>query len=701
MLKQPEKTAKKAARKRPGQTAINPLLVAEWATPFGIAPFWRIEPQHYAPAFKTALDQHLAEVKEIAENPTRPSFANTLKALEQSGRLLARVADVFFNLTGADTNEQLQAVERNVAPVLAAHDSAVYLNAKLFARIEDLFRRRQKLKLNDEEARLLDRTYTAFIRAGAKLNTKSKKRVAAINARLAMLVTRFGQNVLADEQSWHMLLKTPADLAGLPGGVVSAAQRAAVALGYPDQHAITLSRSSVESFLQFSANRNLREGAFKAWVSRGENDGPTDNRGIVAEVMALRAELAKLMGYETYADYALDDTMARTPGAARVLLNQVWDAAIGQVEREREALQARARQDGENFELAAWDWRYYAEKERQARFDLDDNELRLYFDLERMIEAAFDTASKLFGLAFRERCDIPTYHPDVRAWEAVAADGSHVGLFLGDYFARPSKRSGAWMSNYRTQQKLVRPSSPIIVNVMNFARGAENSPTLLSFDDARTLFHEFGHGLHGLLSDVTYPALSGTNVSRDFVELPSQLFEHWLSQPKVLKKFALHCQTKNPIPDELLKRLFAARNFNQGFATVEFTASALVDLELHELRECAELDVGRIEQALLHRIGMPAEISMRHRTPHFLHIMGGYAAGYYSYMWSEVMDADAFSAFEETGDVFDPATAQRLKTYIYSAGNLRDPHDAYVAFRGRPPTVDGLLKKRGFAAASG
>ncbi len=682
---------------RTGSRPRNPLLAQIWPTPFGIAPFDRIEARHFAPAFKAALAQHRAEIKAIAGNPVRPSFANTIKLLEQSGWTLSRVADVFFNLASADTNSELQAIEREIAPALSAHESSILLNAKLFARIADLHRRRETLKLNDEDARMLDRTHTAFVRAGAKLPVKSKKRIAAISERLATLVTMFAQNLLTDEQSWHLMLRSPADLAGLPEGVVSAAQQAAKSLGAEGQYAVTLARSSVESFLQFSARRDLREEAFKAWIMRGENGGPTDNRKVAEEVLALRAELAQLMGYASYAAYTLEDTMARTPEAARGLLNEVWPAAVGRASQERVALQARARGEGENFEIAAWDWRYYAEKERQALYDLDDSELRPYFELDNMIAAAFDTASRLFGLAFEERQDVPRYHPDVRAFDVADNDGRHVGLFLGDYFARPSKRSGAWMSSFRSQHKLKGETRPIIVNVMNFARGAQGTPTLLSFDDARTLFHEFGHALHGLLSDVTYPGISGTNVSRDFVELPSQLFEHWLSQNDVLKRFALHYRTGKPIPGRLLKRLKAARHFNQGFATVEFTASALVDMELHELADGVAVDVTKIEQDLLARIGMPAEIAMRHRVPHFLHIMGGYGAGYYSYLWSEVMDADAFAAFEDAGDIFHPATAARLKEFIYSAGNRRDPHEAYVAFRGAPPSVEGLLKKRGFS----
>ncbi len=698
MAKKPAVSTKPARVKSTARKAVNPLLLTDWKTPFGIAPFSRIAPHHFAPAFKDALRQHSHEISTIAETPARPSFANTIKALEQSGRVLSRVASVFFNLAGADTNGDLQSIERDIAPVLSAHESSIYLNAKLFARVADLKRRQADLKLSEEDARILDRTHTAFVRAGAKLDAKSKKRIAAINSRLATLTTRFSQNVLADEQSWSLMLRTPADLAGLPEGVKSAAKRTAAALGAPDFHAITLSRSSVESFLQFSSRRDLREEAFKAWIARGDNGGPTDNCDIAAEVVKLRAELAHLIGYASYAAYALDDTMARTPDAARDLLNKVWPAAVKRASEECDALQARARDEGENHKIEAWDWRYFAEKERLARFNLDDGELRPYFDLERMIEAAFDTATRLFGVSFKERQDVPRYHPDVRAWEVVSENGGHVGLFLGDYFARPSKRSGAWMSDYRTQHKLRGGARPIIVNVMNFARGADGAPTLLSFDDARTLFHEFGHGLHGLLSDVTYPGIAGTNVSRDFVELPSQLYEHWLSQAPVLKRFARHHATGTPIPDALLKRLHAARNFNQGFATVEFTASALIDLDLHQAGPGEAIDVTKIETALAQKIGMPKEIVMRHRVPHFLHIMGGYAAGYYSYLWSEVMDADAFSAFEETGNIFDPETAARLKTYIYSAGNRRDPHEAYVAFRGRPPAVEGLLKKRGLVA---
>jgi len=503
--------------------------------------------------------------------------------------------------------------------------------------------------------------------------------------------------VLADEQAWRMILEADQDLAGLPDTFRASAAQAAIELGKPGKYAITLARSSVEPFLQFSARRDLREEAFKAWIKRGENGGKTDNRKTVVRMMALRAELARLLGYETYAAYVLDDTMAKTPDEVRTLLDKVWPAALRSARLERQALEKQARAEGGNFEIAAWDWRYYAEKERKARYALDEAEVRSYLTLENVLAAAFDTASRLFGVVFEPRADVPVYHPDVRAWEVKTKAGAHVGLFLGDYFARPSKRSGAWMSSYRGQHKLAGEVRPIVVNVMSVARAAPGTPTLLSFDDARTLFHELGHGLHGLLSDVTYPSLAMTNVLHDFVELPSQLYEHWLSRPEVLKKFARHEKTGKPIPDRILKQLEAARTFNQGFQTVEYTASTLLDLELHMLADPSRLDVDAFESEVLARIGMPAEIVPRHRIPHFQHIIGGYAAGYYSYLWSEVMDADAFAAFEEAGDIFDRKTAGKLKTHIYAAGNRRDALEAYVAFRGRPPEIDGLLRKRGLA----
>lgn len=674
----------------------NPLLDT-WTGTFELPPFAVIRPENFQPAFDRALAAHRAEIDAIGANPAPPTFDNTIAALEMGGRELDRVSNVFFVLAGADTSDAIEAIERDISPLLARHNNALYLNRALYARIADLYKRRTTLGLTAEQARVLERYHTRFVRAGAALEQSAQQRLAAINERLASLGTRFGQNVLADEKSFAMLLEE-GDLAGLPDFARAAARAAAEERSQPGKYAITLARSSVETFLQFSSRRDLREKVFQAWISRGENGGATDNRALIAEMVALRAERAKLLGFATFADYRLDDQMARTPAAARGLLDEVWGRARAKAGREREALQELIAEEGGNFALAPHDWRYYAEKLRKTRFDLDEAEIKPYFQLDRMIEAAFETARRLFGLTFSP-VTVPLYHPDARAWDVMDAQGRHLALFIGDYFARSSKHSGAWMTSLRDQERLSGDIHPIVVNVCNFSKPAAGEPALLSFDDARTLFHEFGHALHGMLSNVTYPLLAGTAVPSDFVELPSQLYEHWLEVPEILREYARHCRTGEPMPQALLDRLLATRTFNQGFATVEYTACALVDLDLHSLPDAGALDVTKFERKDLERIAMPAEIVMRHRLPHFQHLFsgGGYAAGYYSYMWSEVLDADAFAAFEDTGNAFDPATAKRLRDYIYGAGNLRDPGEAYEAFRGRLPTVDALLKKRGLA----
>jgi peptidyl-dipeptidase Dcp len=675
-------------------TEPNPLLT-DWTSAHGLPPFAALKPEHFRPAFDAALAAHRAEIDAVAADPAAPTFANTIEVLERAGRPLDRVSNVFFVLAGADTSDEIEAVERDVSPLLARHGNAFYLNAPLFRRIDDLYRRRSSLGLDPEQMRVLERYRTRFVRAGAALDRKAQDRLAGINERLASLGTQFGQNVLADEKAYALILDE-ADLAGLPDFARAAAKAAAGERGHPGKYAITLARSSAEGFLQFSSRRDLREKVMAAWLARGESGGKTDNRAIVAEIVRLRAERARLLGFRTFADYRLDDQMAKTPQAARGLLDEVWSRARARAAREKTELQKLIAEEGGNFALAPHDWRYYAEKLRKARYDLDEAEVKPYLALDSMIAAAFETAHRLFGLAFTP-VTLPLYHPDARAWEVTDKDGNEVGLFIGDYFARASKHSGAWMTSLRSQEKLRGNIRPIILNVCNFSKPAKGEPALLSFDDARTLFHEFGHALHGLLSNVTYPLLAGTAVPSDFVELPSQLYEHWLETPEILKAFARHHRTGEPMPQALLDKVLATRTFNQGFATVEYTACALVDLDFHSLEQAGDLDVTGFEKQSLDRIHMPAEIAMRHRTPHFQHLFsgGGYAAGYYSYMWSEVLDADAFAAFKEAGDHFDPVTAQRLKDYIYSAGNLRDPVEAYKAFRGRLPTVDALLKKRG------
>jgi peptidyl-dipeptidase Dcp len=675
-------------------TQPNPLL-SEFTGRFGLPAFGAVTPDHFRPAFDAALAQHRAEIDAIAASAGTPTFANTIEALEKSGRALERVANVFFVLAGADTGDAIEAVERDVSPLLARHSNALYLNRALYARIADLYARRDTLGLSAEQARVLDRYHTRFVRAGAALDQAQQDRLAAINERLATLGTQFGQNVLADEKSYALVLDE-GDLVGLPDFARDAARAAAEERGHSGKYAVTLARSSAETFLQFSARRDLREKLFQAFIKRGENGGATDNRATIAETVKLRAERAALLGFKTFADYRLDDQMAKTPAAARKLLEEVWTRARARALADRDDLQKLIAEEGGNFALAPWDWRYYAEKLRKARYDLDESEIKPYFELDRMIAAAFDTAGRLFGLSFTP-VDVPLYHPDARAWEVTDKSGAHVGLFIGDYFARASKHSGAWMTSLRDQEKLTGSVTPIILNICNFSKPASGEPALLSFDDARTLFHEFGHALHGLLSNVTYPLLSGTAVPSDFVELPSQLYEHWLEVPEILQTYARHARTGAPMPQDLLDRVLATRTFNQGFALVEYTSCAILDLDVHALPQSDKLDVDGFEKQALERIHMPAELVMRHRLPHFQHLFsgGGYAAAYYSYMWSEVLDADAFAAFSETGNAFDPATAQRLRDYIYSAGNLRDPGEAYKAFRGRLPTVEALLKKRG------
>jgi peptidyl-dipeptidase Dcp len=674
----------------------NPFFQA-WTTPFEAPPFAEITPEHMEEAFETGFAAHEDEIATIRDNPEPATFENTIVALERAGKALRRVAQVFYNLAGAHTNPEIQAIERRMAPRLSRHSSKITLDPGLFARVDAVFQARESLGLDAEAARLLERTHLGFVRAGAQLPPEKKERLAAIDQRLAELGTAFAQNVLKDESDFTLVLEGDDDLAGLPDWLVSAAARAAEDRGLRGKHVITLARSSVEPFLAFSARRDLRKRAFEAWTTRGESREETDNRGIVAETVRLRAERAQLLGYESFAHYKLDDAMAKTPDAVSDLLGAVWTPARKRAGEERDALAALAQARGEPAEIAPWDWRYFAEQVRRERYDLDEGALKPYLQLENIIGAAFWVANRLFGLAFTERHDVPTWHPDVRAYEVTGPDGDHVGLFYGDYFARPSKRSGAWASAFRSQQNLDGRVRPIIVNVMNFSAGSAGEPSLLSFDDARTLFHEFGHALHGLLSDVTYPSLAGTAVARDFVELPSQLYEHWLETPEVLERFALHYRTGEPMPQALRDKLIGARTFNQGFDTVEYLSCALVDLDFHLLPSADNIDPIAFERDALARIGMPDEIVMRHRTPHFAHIFAGsgYAAGYYSYMWSEVLDADAFDAFKETGDVFHPETARKLRDYIYAAGNRRDPAEAYCAFRGRMPDVGPLLRKRG------
>ena len=673
----------------------NPLL-RPWQTPFETPPFAEISPEMFLPAFEQAFADHAAEIAAITHDPALPDFNNTITALERSGKLLTRVSSVFYALVSAHSNPALLEADKEVSLRMARHWNPIMMDAVLFGRVAQLYETRATLGLDGERMRLLERTYTRFHRAGAGLGEPAKVRMAEINERLAHLGTTFSHHLLGDEQEWFTELGE-ADREGLSDSFVAAARAAAEERGLAGKAIVTLSRSFVEPLLKTSSKRELREKVYKAFIARGDNGNANDNSATIVEILALREESAKLLGYSTFAAYRLEDSMAKTPQAVRGLLERVWKPARERTLKDRDALQEMIAAEGGNFALAPWDWRYYAEKLRQVRANFDDAAIKPYLSLDHMVEAAFDCATRLFGLSFEERKDVPVWHPDVRVWEVRDRDGKHKALFYGDYFARPSKRSGAWMTSLRDQQRLDGETAPVILNVCNFSKGADGEPSLLSPDDARTLFHEFGHGLHGMLSDVLFPSLSGTSVFTDFVELPSQLYEHWQEQPQVLRQFARHYQTGEPLPDDLLKRFIAARKFNQGFATVEFVASALLDLEFHTQPASASADMRAFEQRELEKIGMPAEIAMRHRPQQFGHIFSGdhYASGYYSYMWSEVMDADAFGAFEEAGDIFDPAVAKRLHDDIYSSGGSRDPEDAYVAFRGREPEPDALLRRRG------
>ena len=661
----------------------NPLL-SDWTGPFALPPFAQIRDEDFAPAFDAALDEARAKIKAIAENTAPATFDNTIKALEQAEGTLDRVAGVFYNLSSADSTPAREALQRDLAPRMAAFSSEVTMNPALFARVNAVWEAREGLNL--EDTRVLTLYRQMFTRAGAALTGNEAARMSAIKERLAVICTSFTQNLLADERAWFMPLE---DSAGLPDFVLDAARAAGQERG-EDGPIITLSRSIIVPFLQFSTRRDLRAKAYAAWAARGANGGETDNRAIAAEILGLREERAKLLGYASFADFKLEPEMAKTPTRVRDLLMRVWQPAKARAEADGAILNEMLRADGTDEPLAPWDWRFYSERRRKAEHDLDEAALKPYLSLEAMLGAMFDCANRLFGLEFRE-IEGPFYHDDVRGWE-VTRKGQHIAVFLGDYFARGSKRSGAWCSAMRSQKKLGGDVRPIVVNVCNFAKG---DPSLLSYDDARTLFHEFGHALHQMLSDVTYSFISGTSVARDFVELPSQLYEHWLEVPEVLEKHARHYQTGEPMPADMLKRLLDAGTYDQGFATVEFLGSALVDLAFHEGK--APTDPMAKQAEVLAEIGMPAAIGMRHATPHFAHIFSGdgYSSGYYSYMWSEVMDADAFAAFEEAGDPFDPATAARLEKYILAAGGSRPPEELYTAFRGRMPGVEPLLKGRG------
>jgi peptidyl-dipeptidase Dcp len=681
--------------------ATNPLL-APWAGPYGGVPaFDKVKVDQFKPALEAAMAENLREIEAIAGNKQAATFDNTIAALERAGQRLDEVQTVYGIWSGTLSSPDVQAIQREMAPRMAAFSDQINQNEALFKRIEAVYTSPDKKKLTPEQQRLAFVYYNNFVRAGAKLDAKAKTRLSEINQQLAGLFTRFSQNVLADETDSVLVLKTPADLAGLPASLRDDAANTATARKLTAAGVITNTRSSIEPFLTYSDQRKLREKAWRMFYNRGDNGGARDNNAIITDILQLRAERAKLLGYKTHAHWRLDNTMAKTPEAAMALMEQVWTPAVARVKEEVADMQALARKEGADatFKIEPWDYRYYAEKVRKARYDLDQNEVKQYLQLDKMREGMFWVAGELFNFTFSPVTDVPVYHPDVKVWEIKdKTTGKHVGLWYFDPYARPGKRSGAWMNAYRSQQRMDGQAvTTIVSNNSNFVKGKEGQPVLISWTDATTLFHEFGHALHGLSSNVTYPTLSGTSVVRDYVEFPSQLLENWLPTPQVLQRFAVHYQTGKPIPQALVDRIEKASTFNQGFETTEFLASALIDMKLH-LAGSQKIDADKFERETLAQMGMPREIVMRHRTPQFSHVFSsdGYSAGYYSYLWSVVLAADAYSAFTEAGGPYDKAVGQRLTKNVFSVGNTVDPADAYRAFRGRDPKIDALMRERGF-----
>jgi len=678
------------------ETPPNPLLLS-WSGPFGgVPPFDQIQVAHFKPALEQAMEAQLKAVESIAENPDPPTFQNTLEELEKSGLQLSRVLAVYGVWSSAMSTADFQAVEVEMAPKLAAFADRILQNEKLFARVEAVYQATQNGDFTPDQKRLAWVVRNQFIRAGAKLDAEAKKKVAEINQRLATLSTQFSQNVLAEEANNYTLLEKEEDLAGLPEALRQAMAAAAEEKGQKGKWALLNTRSAVEPFLTFSTRRDLRQKVWEAFIKRGDNDNQYNNNKIITEILQLRAERAKLLGFPSHAHWQLEDSMAKTPERALELMQAVWPAAVARVAEEVADMKKIAQREGQKDPIEPWDYRYYQEKVRKEKYDLDENETKPYLQLDKMREAMFYVAGRLFDLQFSPIQGVPVYHPDVTVYEVKDGSGRHVGLWYFDPYARSTKRSGAWMSSLRDQQHLVE-TTPIVTNNANFIKAAPGQPVLISWDDANTMFHEFGHALHGLLSDVTYPTLSGTSVVRDFVELPSQVMEHWLEVPEVLEKFALHYQTGQPMPKELITKIERASKFNQGFATVEYLASALVDMKAHLVTD-RPVDPAAFEKETLAALGMPREMVMRHRLPQFLHLFGGdgYSAAYYSYLWADTLSADAFEAFMETKDPFNPEVAAKLKKHIFSTGNSLDPAETYRAFRGRDAGIGALMRERGF-----
>jgi len=674
----------------------NPFF-SEFDTPFQVPPFNKIQEEHYLPAFKEGMEQQNMEIEAIVNNPETPTFENTIEAMEGSGSLLRKVGNVFGVLNGSMTNEDMQNIAREIAPLRSKHSDNIRLNEKLFQRIKAVYEQKDKLDLTTEQNTLLVKYYKDFVRSGANLDEEKKATLKEINQELSLLTVKFGENVLKENNRFEMVINKKEDLAGLPQAVIIGAAEAAKERGHKGKWVFTIHKPSMIPFLQYSEKRDLREKVFKAYINKGNNNDELDNKAILSKIAALRVKRANLLGYRTHADYVLENNMAKKPENVYKFLEQLWKPALKMAKSEAKELQEMIRKEGHDFKLQPWDWWYYAEKLKKAKYALEEEMLRPYFKLENARDGAFAVASKLYGIQFIEREDIPKYHEDARVFEVKEADGSHIGILYTDYFPRASKRGGAWMNSFRKQSRLQgKEVYPVITNNGNFSKPTGDKPALISSEEVSTLFHEFGHALHGLLSDCTYNRLSGTSVPRDFVEVQSQIMENWVFEPEVLKMYAKHYKTGEVIPQELIDKLKKAKHFNQGFATVEYLAASFLDMDWHTLTEAKKLDVHEFETQSLNKIGLIPEIIVRYKSPYFNHIFsGGYASGYYSYIWAEVLDADAFEAFKETS-LFDQKTAQSFRENILERGGTEDPMVLYKRFRGAEPKVEALLKRRGF-----
>ncbi|QYJ91656.1 M3 family metallopeptidase [Shewanella halotolerans] len=678
--------------------ASNPFF-KPYDTFLGMPDFDKIKPEHYLPAFKAGIAQHKAEIQAIIDNPAAPTFANTIEAMEFAGDLTTKVASVFYNLTSADTNEQLQAISKEISPMLSAAGDDILLNDQLFKRVKAVYDQRDSLALNTAQQKLLEDTYKSFTRGGANLSDADKVKLRALNEKIGKLSLEFGDNLLAETNAFELVIDNAADLKGLPQDVINTAAQTAEKKGHPGKWVFTTQRPSITPFLTYADNRELREKIYKGYVERGNNNNAHDNKKILAQMAALRAERAQLMGYKSHAHFVLEERTAKTPENVYGLLDKVWPAALGQAKAEVAVMQELIDAEGGNFKLAAWDWWYYADKIRVAKYSFNEQETRPYFSLENTLKGVFYTANRLYGITVKERTDLPKYNDEVRTWEVYDKDGSLMAIFLGDYYVRDSKRGGAWANAYRKQYRMHGvESKPIIVNVLNYPRPVGDEPALLTFDEASTLFHEFGHALHAMLSDVEYRSQAGTSVPRDYVEFPSQVMENWMTQPEVLAQFAKHYKTGEVIPQSLVEKIQAASKFNQGFATVEYMAATKLDLDWHTLSDFEPKDAAKFEADSLSKMGLIEEIAPRYRSTYFSHIFsGGYSAGYYSYLWSDILGADAFEAFKENG-IFDKATADAFRNNVLSQGGSEDPMLLYKQFRGKEAGIEPLLRSRGLLA---